>query len=432
VIFKKIKSMFFDAMPLQSIMAPPVAGVTQNLNAHYYVERYRDSGLTKRFINLMANDATSSGRTFKCVCGGDIDDAIKNHCINQMFNKLLVNARISGAAAIVVVVEGQRMDMPLNLNSINKNSRIRYLVKTYGAGITAGQYGFNTIDPLAENYLMPDFYQVGTTQVHHSRVILIQGEELPQTDNDHLAMIQGDSSLRCVDKHIKEVEESWKNLHTLVDKANLDYFQISDLNQVIGTEDGRQMLRNRIADLKNSATVSNIGAIDANDNIVRSSVAMTGFSEAVAKLERVVSSVGGYPISIFWGDMQTGLSTEGSADKKAYAKEVKKVQESILRPAIVTFDQIFVRNMLGSMPSDYSWEFNPIEQMDPAQLIENEGKKVTTELQLLNARIIGKSNILERLQSESTYQITDDQIEAAKAEEAEAAQIDEELRAENA
>jgi len=431
MIFKKFKSMFTDATPLQSIMAPTVANYSQNLSAHYYVERYRISGLTKRYINLMANDATASGRTFKCVCGGDIDDAIKMHCVDQMFNDLLTNARISGAAAIVIVVDGQRMDVPLNVRSINKNSSVRYLIKTYGAGITAAEYGENTIDPFAENYLMPTFYRVGSTEVHHSRVILIQGEKLPQVDNDPLAMIQGDSSLRCVDTHIKEVEDSWKNLHTLVGKANLDYFQIRDLGQVIGTEDGRQMLRNRIADLKNSATVSNIGAIDADDSVLRSSVTMTGFSEAIAKLERVVSSVGGYPISIFWGDMQTGLSTEGGADKKAYAKEVKKVQESILRPAIVRFDQVFVRNAIGSMPSDYSWEFNPIEQMDPAQLIDNEQKTVATEMQLLSANIIGKSNILQRLQDQSVYQITDEQIEAAKAEEAEADSINEELRAEN-
>ena len=59
-------------------------------------------------------------------------------------------------------------------------------------------------------------------------------------------------------------------------------------------------------------------------------------------------------------------------------------------------------------------------------------KKVASEMQLLGAQVLTKSKILKRLQAESTYQITNEEIEAAEADETEAERINEELRAENA
>jgi phage-related protein (TIGR01555 family) len=392
----------------------------------YYVNRYRRSALARRYIDLLAEDATANWRSVTCESAAEIEKAEKKQNVVNMFADLCQSARINGGAGIAIIIKDQDMEEPLDLDSINQSSDISYRVLGYNAGILApAQYSENIIDPLSDQYRMPEFFQIGLQRVHYTRMIMIMGEKVPFEARVQGSSYYGDPALMAVDGHIQGVENAWADLNKLIGKGHLDFYKIEGLSD--SSKEDISKLVSRIKRMSRESKATGFIAIDnTNESIERSPMNFSGIDAALSKLERVVSSVGGYPISYFWGDMQTGLSTEGGADREAYAKHVVKYQSSVLRQAIVKFDQVFLRSSLGYFPEDYDWDFNSIMQLSDKDRAEVNSKKIDSDLKLLGAQAITVSQLMAKWQKEGDYGITADQIADREAMENEAREVDQE------
>src|SRR5690606_36573889 len=67
-------------------------------------------------------------------------------------------------------------------------------------------------------------------------------------------------------------------------------------------------------------------------------------------------------------------------------------------------DEIMVRSALGSMPDDYNYDWNRLTQPNHKEEAEARKIEAETDVILLDAGVVGRSQVMRRLESDEVYQ----------------------------
>ena len=173
---------------------------------------------------------------------------------------------------------------------------------------------------------------------------------------------------------------------------------------------------------------SNFGMslLDGSESLTRNSLNLSGLAPVMDQMFTWISGASGIPVTKLFGTSAKGLAATGEGDMKNYNDDVSSLQEFKLRPALSYIDEVMVRSTLGFMPDDYSFEWNPLEQMNDTELAT--AKYNNAQADIAYSELLGealpKSLIMRNLQSNDTYNITDDMIDEQTSVEQAGNQID--------
>ena len=390
--------------------------------AQYWLYQWDQNPLAKRYVNLKANDATRAWLSHSCEDAAEIEKAESKDYIQSKFFELLRDARIAGGAVMIMIVGDQDLEEPLDVNSIKKGDSLRLLTLMPQINL-AGYAEYINNDILSENYLLPEYYCASTNsqqKIHHTRCIRMAGYDRPLSARALNPNSFGSSVLADIWPQMSTVTRAWSDLGGAIRKSNLDFVRIQGMLDAL--RQGRESLQNfraRVDDMSKAADLTKIGLLDSEEELVRQSVSMAGFDECMARLLQSVSFAEGYPFSYFFGEMQSGLNTEGGADREAYFKAVNQVQENKLRPALCQFYEVYLRTILGYMPEDFDFKFNPLKTLSDKEQGEVDEKRINATINAMQANLISRPVGMTTLSKMQAYDIPEEDIEAAKAEEAE-------------
>lgn len=388
--------------------------------AQYWLYQWDQNPLAKRYVNLKANDATRAWLSHSCEDAAEIEKAESKDYIQSKFFELLRDARIAGGAVMIMIVGDQDLEDPLDVDSIKQDEPLR-LVTLMPQVSLSGYADYINNDILSKNYLLPDFYCASTNsqqKIHHSRCIRMAGYERPLSARAINPNSFGSSVLADIWTQMSTVTRAWSDLGGAIKKSNLDFIKIQGLYDSIQADSTNlPLFRRRINDMSNAADLTKMGLLDAeNESIERASVSMSGFDECMARLLQSVSFAEGYPFSYFFGEMQSGLNTEGGADREAYFKSVSQLQENKLRPALCQFYEVYLRTVLGYMPDDFEFKFNPLKTLSDKEQGEVDEKRINSTIAAMDANLISRSTAMTTLSKMQAYDIPEEDIEAAKAD----------------
>lgn len=368
---------------------------------------YRESWLAQAIASIPAEDATREWRTFSGKDAEEIHRVESQLDLQTKVAEVKTFSRVYGGAAILMLT-GQNLEEPLDLNKVKKDSLEKLLVidrHDLSAPI------MNLTNPLKENYLLPEFYTMvhGSQRIHHTHLVRFQGTKLPRRIAAH-EHGWSDSELRRILTDINNTVASFSGISELMQQANVDVISKEGLvDDLTSDQDEEIIKRYMLFNLMKSNY--GLSLLDATEQIDRKTLNLTGIAPSLEQLLTWISGAARIPVTRLFGTSAKGMNATGEGDERVYYDYIKGIQTRQLRSPLTQLDQILVRSALGTYPDDTDFSFNPLSQLSSEEQANKEYTDSQTDRTYYDMGVVTKAHIARKLQANDTYQITDDEID---------------------
>lgn len=367
---------------------------------------YQSNWLARQIVDVPAEDMTREWRSIKCEDAEAIRVEEDRLRVPVTMNEGLCWGRLYGGAGVLMIT-GQDLAKPLNLNRVKKGGLQRLIVFDR-FDMTA--LTLNTWNVLAENYLQPEFYSIrgGSQQIHWSHFSKVMGARLPRRQ-----MMQtqgwGDSELRkCLDD-IMDIVASKDGIAELMQEANIDVITREGLtDELANDQDATIIKRYEMFSLMKSTI--NMALLDKEESLDRLTLNLSGVAPVIETFMTWISGAADIPVTRLFGTSAKGLNATGDGDMSNYYNSIRSKQNTHLDPAMHALDEVLVRSALGYMPDDFNYDWNPLEQLNEKEIAEAAKARAETDIAYLDANVIQVSQVQRKLQSSEAYQFEDAKI----------------------
>ncbi|MCK5126817.1 MAG: DUF1073 domain-containing protein [candidate division Zixibacteria bacterium] len=382
---------------------------------------YQTNWIARCIVDVPAQDMTREWRRVKSDGAEEIAALEQQLCIPQVVEEAIAWSRLYGGAGILMLT-GQDLSKPLNLNRVKKGSLERVIV--FDRWDMSPQT-LNTWDVLAINYLLPEFYTIrgGNQQIHWSHFARFNGEKLPKR---WLAVTQGfgDSVLRKCIEDVMDMVASKDGIAELMQEANIDVINRQGLSDELASDQDEAIVKRYEAF---SLMKSNIqmALLDGDETLTRNTLNLSGVAPILETFITWISGAARMPVTKIFGTSAKGMNATGEGDMNNYYDMIRSEQKSKIELGLRTLDEVLVRSALGNFPDSFDYVWNPLSQPDSLETAQANLLTQQMNQGYLDGGVVMKSQVQRELQAGETYQFEDEQIE--ELEELESANMFEEL-----
>lgn len=372
---------------------------------------YTGHWLPAKIVDLPSTESCAKWRTIKCTKAEEISRHEKEINYRHKILEAVTWSRLYGGSGVLMLT-GQNLEQPFNLEKVKKGTLNRadcglLVFDRYDLHGTT----FNYLNPLKENYLEPTEYTIrgGSVRVHHSHVVRFHGSPLPKR-----IKIQtqgwGDSFLRKCLSDANDIIASKSGISNLMQEANVDVFRAEDLWDKLSTQQDDQII-NRYINLNLMKSAMQAIVLDKNEEYDRKTLALSGVSDTLETFMVLLAAASGIPVTKLFGTSAKGMSATGEGDMNNYYDMLCSIQQNHISPPLKMLDQVLCRSAIGSYPSDFDYEWNPIHQQDQLKQAQVAKLKSETHIAYMDSGIVNPAQIQRELQTDEAYQFDDDAIE---------------------
>lgn len=381
-----------------------------------YQNLYSSSAIARQIIDVPARDATSQWRTIKCCEAEKIASEERRVRARERVQEALTWSALYGGCSMIMITD-QPLDKPLNLNKLKKGSlkRLQVIDRYYMVPEI-----MNTFDPLAANYMCPEYYMVtgGTQRVHWTHVCRFVGDRLPLRLNQ-TTWGWGASKLVPAISHINALTHAMAGLSDLIGQCNLDVVSVEGLNDQL-TSDQEGNIINRFRSYNLSKSINNMSILDSTEKLERMTLSLGGVSPVIEQLITMVSASARIPVTKLFGTSAKGMNATGEGDMRTYHESLRAIQSEMYEP-LCQLDEVLVRSALGEWDDNFDFEWNDLEVVDEESKARAQLLHAQRDAVYLEQNIITKSQVQRALQSDEVYQFDDEEIAALEEAESQMA-----------
>jgi len=340
---------------------------------------YRTNGIFKRIIDIIPDNALKNGITIN----GDnqmlLEKMLDDFDYKKYFSTALKQARLFGRSLMVLSIDdGQYLqdeegnyilgDSGRKIIDVSKKVDFKQIkdVKinfVYGADDFSIYYGeendqenngqkkansimlnweYYTLNRVRNNRQINDDAKDNDNtkfKIHKSRALLFVNDDI-FTDATAITKFATSEFFRVFQplSRLELVEESATadaaNSQIGVLKMNLELM----LENAKNDDERRNLIRttlNKLELVRVAREQKEIVAIDKDEEYKNIPASLNGFGDIIEKLRKGVSSASDIPMSILFGEKQSGLSNDGSKDLEVFYNIVKSKQETALRQPLL-------------------------------------------------------------------------------------------------
>lgn len=370
---------------------------------------YQSNWLARRIVDKPNEDALREWRAFSGKQAKAIATEERRLGVQQHYLDTCCWADLYGGAAMLMVT-GQPLDEPLNLDKIKKGG-LKNLVVFDRWDIQP--IDFNFTDPLAPNWMLPEHYMMvnGTQRIHHSHIIRRTGARLPRRMRQ-FEQGWGDSRLRRCMADLRDVVATKGGIASLVLEANVDTISVAGLKAALASPQ-KDNVTERYRMFGMLKSIVNLGLLDKeSEEYQRNSIAFSGLSQIMEQFMVWTAGAAEMPVTELWGQSAAGLSSTGDGDLKTYHGTIKGKQDGQMRLDLEALDQVLIRSALGTYPDDIEFEWNPLAQTSGVEQAQEDLAEAQADALYLENGVILPSHAMRKAQAKGTYAITDEQIAA--------------------
>ena len=391
---------------------------------------YRGSWVVRKVVDLVAEDMTRAGLSVDAGLAPDQQGAVgKAMEALNIWGALCTTvkwSRLYGGALAFMMIDGQNPASPLRPDTIRKG-QFKGLYPIDRWRLRPNPIG--VITDYGPDFGMPIQYDLIATQpghptmtLHHSRVIRIDGDELPyyerQTENTW-----GQSVVESFVDRLMAFDSGTMGASQLLYKAHLRFYKIKGFRDLVATGgkalEGfiKQMETIRLMQTNEGMTIG-----DMDDEFQTFTYSFSGISDVLLQLAQQLSGATGIPLVRLMGQSPAGLNATGDSDIRLYYDTIHAAQEAKLRSGLTKVHELLCRSELGiEPPEDMGFTFNPLWQMSDAEKATIAKANADTVLAARDAGVISDRRTLEELKAGSRVSgvfatISDEEIEDADEE----------------
>jgi len=301
-------------------------------------------------------------------------DELKRHAIDEKLEDALKRSRLYGGAGILVGIDNQKPEEPLQLDNVPKISFFKVLDKTQidvdaevNKDLNSPNFGF----PEYYKLISPDT-KTEYSKFHYSRFIRFDGVPLPHNirlKNNNW----GDSIFVRLYNVIRNLNTSNDAVAALIPDFTPAVLKLKNLHEILASGED-ELLRKRLELVMR--TISNINAIVLNEDETyeRQTTNVSGLADLLKMINNRLVAATDMPHSLLLGESPgASLGEGGQSQTKDWYDHVKNKQESILRPVYTKILDLIFSEKNGiskGQKSKYSFQFIPLWQMDEKEKAE--------------------------------------------------------------
>ncbi|WP_043614429.1 DUF1073 domain-containing protein, partial [Chromobacterium violaceum] len=389
---------------------------------------YRSSWIAGMAVDVVAQDMTRAGIEMQSDMTPEdqerLERAMGRLRIWDQLCETIKWARLYGGAVAMLMIDGQRPDTPLRLDTIGKGQfkgllvLDRWLVQPSLENLVT-EYGPDLGKPKFYS-VVADAMALMEQRIHHSRLIRIDGVRLPYwqriAENGW-----GQSVLERLWDRLVAFDSTTQGAAQLVYKAHLRTYKVEKLRDMIATGGKAfEALVKQIEMIRLYQSNEGMTLMDASDTFEAHQYSFGGLSDLMLQFAQQVSGALGIPMIRLFGQAPVGLGGDHSGEVRNYYDNVNQGQETDLRPGMTTLLDVLSRSELGRpLPDGFDFKFSALWQMSDTEKADIASKVTTSVGDAYDAQLIDRATALKELRQNSHVtgiwsNITDDDIKEAE------------------
>lgn len=390
---------------------------------------YRSSWIGGAAVDCVAEDMTRAGIEITAdeLKPDQIEDIHGAFERLNIWGELCDNikwARLYGGSIAVLLIDGQDMQTPLRLETVQKG-QFRGLLVLDRWQIQPSLT--NLVKEIGPDLGKPKFYTVladGAAlmgrQVHYSRCIRMEGLTLPYwqriAENGW-----GQSVIERLWDRLIAFDSTTQGAAQLVYKAHLRTYKVENLRDIINA--GGKVLEGFVKQMEMIRvwqTNEGLTLMDAKDEFETHQYTFSGLDNVLLQFGQQLSGAVNIPLVRLFGQSPAGLNSTGESDIRNYYDQVAKDQDRQLRPGLFKVLNLVVRSELGiEQPRGLQFSFVPLWQLSDLEKATVGQQKTAAIIDAYTEGVIDRATALKELRKLSHVcglwsHITDELIEEAE------------------
>jgi hypothetical protein len=253
--------------------------------------------------------------------------------------------------------------------------------------------GYNTTNPLSEDWYAPKVWYVQGRAVHTTRLLTFVSHEVP----DLLKPTYSFGGV-SISQQAKPYIDNWlrtrQGVSDLIDSFSDKGLKLDlvgalasgSLAQVIARVDAFVKLRNN----RGVMVLDKGSGTDKGEEFFNIETSLGTLDALQAQAQEQMSSVSGIPLVKLLGITPKGLNASSDGEIRVFYDSIHAYQDAVFSPnlnRVFAFAQI---NLWGEVDPDLSYSYNPLWSMDAKDLADIERTKAETGKALIEARVISR------------------------------------------
>lgn len=412
---------------------------------------YRGSWIVGKVIDSVAKDMTRAGITISSTEEPE-DIELMNKAITdlQIMNgvaDVVRWSRLYGGAIGVMMIDGQDLSTPLNIDRIQKGqfSGISVfdrwqlwpdMINVIRNGPDMGLPAYYTIigapdimrmmneeaDGKISSFDLSSMKQEGGLRVHHSRIIRMVGQKLPYYQSI-TEMLWGMSEIERLYDRLISFDSATLSSANLINHANLRTVKIKDLREIVSSGGkAAEGLYAQFDMMRYAQNNEGLTLLDMEDEFNATQYSFGGLSDMMLQFGQQLSGACGIPLVILFGQSPVGLNSTGESDVRMYYDNINAQQEATLRRPFDKLLKVIHMSVFGKpAPKDMTFSFTPLWQLSATEKIANGKALAETVAGAMEAQLISKFTALKELRQAAPEtgmftNITDEDIANAESD----------------
>ncbi len=388
---------------------------------------YRSSWIVGQVVDVVAEDMTREGINIRGL--DDPDDANK---IQQKLDDLeiwneLTNVikwgRLYGGAIAVMLIDGQDVSTPLDINTVGKDQFKGLMVLDRWLVLPTLQ---DLVTEYGPDFGKPKYYDViadslglSNQKIHYSRVIRFDGVDLPYwqrvTEN-----LWGQSVIERMIDRLTAFDSTTMGVAQLVYKAHLRTYKVKGLRAIIAAG-GKAFegLVKQIEQIRLWQSNEGLTLMDAEDEFATHSYSFAGLDAVLLQFGQQLSGASQIPLVRLFGQSPSGMNATGESDLSNYYDNINQQQERRMRSGLNKLLQVVSLSVLGkALPDSFTFDFASLWQIDDVQKADIASKVTDAICKAEEQGLISTQSAMKELKQSSEItgiysSITDEDIESA-------------------
>lgn len=365
----------------------------QTLGFHELTQLWRNP-LARKIAKLPAQAALKKG----FVIEGDEEknnimqalDAI--HARSKLI-EALTWARFYGRACIFMLMDdGGLEDEPVNYDRLRS---IKELMVFDAQCIQEDFSGYLINDDINdENYGKPEWYMITppltgkTLYVHHSRLLMFDGEPIPEYER----IARNGVGYSCMDGVVKalyRVDTGHSNALNVLERISTSLIKFDGLADILATEGGDEEVQKRLDLIDMARNILNSIALSKEDDYQTFNIPVSGIENLLDSFAQFLCAESAIPYSLLFGRKQGGMTASAESDLETWYGSVSGIQEEQLGPAleklVKTIQLCKDGPTHGKELKDWTIKYNPLWEPTEKEKAETERINAETKKNIIDS-----------------------------------------------
>lgn len=356
----------------------PLTRLTRNYNL--MTALYRNHWIVRRVIDTVAKDMIKNWVEFTSGITPEetdlINRAVRKYGIKAKLIEAIIWARLYGGSAALMVIDGDEdLEQPLNIKNIMPGQFKGLIVLDRWSGIYPQ---LTTVEDInSPDFGLPEFYMITDAEhskdikIHHSRILRFVGDLLPLWEK-MAESYWGASIIERLFDELKKRDNTSANIASLVFLSNLRVLKMQDYGQVLSITNSKAQKSLYDTLQAQNILMNNMGlyVLDKDDDFQVFSQSFSGLEDIYEKFMLDIAGASNIPATRLFGRSPAGMNSTGEGEETNYNNDIEQEQENSLRFQLDKLFPVIAMSVLGYLPDDLDFNFNPVENISQKEIAE--------------------------------------------------------------